>query len=111
MGNSSILLANEPRAYRETMAVAIGMLCPDKTVIVAEPERLDEFIIEHLPDVVLCSHLTATLESNVATWAVLYPDGSGETVIQIDGQRQTILEIQLNGIVRLIQQADTSVGA
>ena len=104
MSSTSVLLANEPRAYRETIAVALGMLCPDKIVMVAEPDRLDEFIDEHHPHVVLCSHLTKTVEEQVPTWAVLYPDGSGETIVQIDGRRMKIPEIQLNGIVRLIQE-------
>ena len=106
MGVRSILLANEPRAYRETIAVALSMLCPDMTVIIVEPEKLDEFVIEHKPQVVLCSHLTETVKTQVPKWAVLYPDGSGESTIQIDGKRITVPEIELNGIVRLINETD-----
>src|SRR5699024_7095416 len=95
----------EPRAYRETIAVALGILCPDRTVIIAEPDNLDEYVIEHRPQVVLCSQLTEIIETRVPTWAVLYPDGEGDSIVQIDGKRITMPEIQLNGIVRLIENS------
>jgi len=106
MGPLSVLLANEPRAYRETIAVALGMLCPQATVIVVEPEKLDDFVTEYTPQVVLCSQLTKLVETQVPTWAVLYPDGSESALVQIDGRRITMPNIQLNGIVRLIDQSD-----
>ncbi|HWV23809.1 MAG TPA: hypothetical protein VNZ58_06445 [Thermomicrobiales bacterium] len=104
MGSTSVLLANEPRVYRETIAVAIGMLCPDKTIIVADPDKMDEFILEHHPHVVLSSRLTEILETQVSTWAVLYPDGAGETIVQRFGKRCTVQSIELTGIVNLIQR-------
>ena len=106
MTTTVVLLTNEPRAYRETIAVALGMLCPDVTVIVAEPEQLDDYVVEYAPQVVLCSQLTQVVETQVPTWVVLYPDGSGAALVQIKGSRITMPNVELNGIVRLIAQAD-----
>lgn len=102
----SVVLANEPRAYRETIAVALGMLSPNATVYVLEPENLDEFVIEHKPQVVLCSELTDAVKTHVPTWAVLYPDGTENALVQIEGKPVTMPNIELNGIVRLIDETD-----
>lgn len=111
MGNPSVVLANEPRAYRETIAVALGMLCPNATIYIAEPERLDEFVREYQPQIVLCSELTDTVRALVPTWAVLYPDGAGEALLQIDGRETTWPEIELNGLVCLINMTDEATSA
>jgi hypothetical protein len=106
MAKGTVLIANDPRAYRETIAVAIGMLCPDLRVIVVDPENVDEFVTEYAPQVVLCSRLTPLVETQVPTWAVLYPDGSENALVHIDGRRTRVQNIELNGIVRLVGEAD-----
>lgn len=106
MGTRTVLIANDPRAYRETIAVAIGMLCPDASVIVVDPDKLDESISEHKPEVVLSSHLTPLMESRVTTWAVLYADGEESALVQIDGRRKAVSNLELTGIVRLVDQQD-----
>ncbi len=40
MDNIRVLLANEPKAYREAMAAALGQLRSDVDVTVVEPEEL-----------------------------------------------------------------------
>lgn len=111
MGTRTVLIANAPRAYRETIAVAIGMLCPDMTVVIADPERVDEFVMDYAPQVVLCSHLTPVIEAKVPTWAVLYPDGSENALLHIDGRRTSVPNMELNGIVRLIDGANETAPA
>lgn len=106
MGPQTVLIANDPRAYRETIAVAIGMLCPDVRIIVADPEKVDDFVTMYQPQIVLCSHLTAVIEAQVPTWAVLYPDGSENALLQMRGKRSRVPNIELNGIVRLVGEPD-----
>ena len=102
MGTTSVLLANEPRAYRDTFAVALRVLRPQATVTVTDPETLDEAILQHAPQVVVCSHLTRVVETQVPTWAVLYPNGATGAVLQIGGQQKTVSEIDLEGIIALL---------
>jgi hypothetical protein len=111
MGTRTVLIANDPRAYRETIAVAIGMLCPDARIIVADPEKVDEFVTTYHPQVVLCSHLTPMIEAHVPTWAILYPDGSENALLHMDGQRSRVPNIELNGIVRLVDDANGAPSA
>lgn len=41
MGNIRVLLASEPKAYREAMAAALRQIRPDVDVTVLKPEELD----------------------------------------------------------------------
>ena len=102
----SILLANEPRAYRDTIAVALRMLRPEINVLVSEPNMLDGDILQHLPQVVICSHLTTLLESRVATWVVLYPNGTLGALLNDNGTRTTVGEMDLKALVDLVDRTN-----
>lgn len=104
MAITSILLANEPRAYRDTIAVALRLLRPETNVIVADPDRLDEFILQHAPQIVISSQLTSLVETQVPVWAVLYPDGATGALLSIRGDRTTVKGIDLRRITDLIDQ-------
>lgn len=106
MVTTSVLLANEPRAYRDTLAVALRMLRPQTTIIVVDPETLDACVLQHAPHVVVCSHLTSVVEMQVPTWVVLYPNGASDAVLHVRGERTTVNEMDLAGLTRLIDQTD-----
>ena len=53
-----IVVANEPRSYREAMAVACRVLRPEVEVILAEPADLDAAVARLDPQLVPCSRLT-----------------------------------------------------
>lgn len=102
MAPLSVLLANEPRAYRETIAVALRLLRPHIEVIVSEPETLDDAIVQHMPQIVICSDLIPNVEMQVPAWAVLYPDGSMSAMLHAGSDRLLVAGIDLNGIVEFI---------
>ncbi len=68
-----IVAANEPRSYREAMAVACRVICPEIEVILAEPHDLDAEVARLDPQLVLCSRLTEGLRTGARSWVVLYP--------------------------------------
>src|SRR5690348_11650951 len=55
MNSIRILVANEPRAYRDVMAAAFQILCPQHEVISIVPEELDTAVARLDPHLVLCS--------------------------------------------------------
>jgi hypothetical protein len=85
-----ILLANEPRLYRDVIAGALRAVRPHLEVIVVEPEDLDREVVRLAPDLVLCSQLTEVVETRPLAWVVLYPDMEMRAVIAIAGQRHTV---------------------
>lgn len=100
-----VVLANEPRAYRDTLSVAIRLLRPEAEVIVTDPETLDDMVMSHAPRVVICSRLTSVVETLVESWMVLYPEGDETALQHVAGERKRIHGIDLAGIARLIDQA------
>ena len=59
-GGPRVLMANEPRAYREGIAAVIGQLRPVVEVETVEPDALDDSIERFSPDMVICSKATET---------------------------------------------------
>ncbi len=97
-----ILIANEPRAYRDTLALALKTLRPQATVMAVEPDDLDTEIARRHPDVAVCSRLSPTVESGVPTWVLLYPEGANMAVISVDGMRSVTGELALEALADVI---------
>lgn len=106
MATMCVLLTNEPRAYRDTISVALRFLRPHVEVNVTDPEKLDESILLHAPKVVVCSHLTTLVVEQVPTWVVLYSDDAPVALRYLNGKRTTVSEIDLDGIMSLIDQTE-----
>jgi hypothetical protein len=85
-----ILVANEPRSYRDVIADALRVQRPHLQVIVAEPEDLDREVVRLSPNMVLCSRLTAAVETHALAWVVLYPNAETRAVISIAGHCRTV---------------------
>jgi hypothetical protein len=85
-----ILVANEPRSYREVIAGTLQVLRPHLEVIVVEPEDLDRDVVRLAPNLVLCSRLSEAVEIHALAWVVLYPNGETRAVISIAGQCDTV---------------------
>ena len=63
-----ILLANEPRSYREAFADAFRALRPHVEAITVDPEALEEEMLRLSPDVVVCSHTTPAIRAATSSW-------------------------------------------
>jgi hypothetical protein len=104
-------LANDHRAYRETLAVALRLLRPATQLVVVEPASLGASILEHAPQVVICSQLTSVIETRTPTWVVLYPDGDAGALLHIRGERTTVRTMDLADVIRLIGQTNQGAQA
>ena len=63
MANICIVVANEPRVYREAFAAVLQELRPYIEVICIEPDDLDEKVSHGRPRLVLCSQLTEAVQT------------------------------------------------
>ncbi len=100
-----IVVANEPRSYREAMAVACRVLRPEVEVILAEPQDLDAEVVRLDPQLVLCSRLTEGLRTGSRAWVVLYPGGEARAVISVAGHCVTTGDIGFAALAAVIDQA------
>ena len=51
---------------------------------------------------VLCSRLSAVVETRCLAWVLLYPHGAARIVISVAGRRQTVLDPGLDGLLRVM---------
>ena len=97
-----IVVANEPRAYREALARAFRVRRPEVTVYMAEPTALDRAVLERAPALVVCSALSAVVETGPRAWIVLYPGGADRAVLSVAGVRRALAGVALDDLLATI---------
>jgi hypothetical protein len=100
-----VLLANEPRSYRESIAAVFRQLRPDLEVKVVEPEALESNVARFDPDVAICSRVTGAVRERVPVWVELYPEHAGHSVASEGGRRTEFAEIQLLDLIGILDRA------
>ena len=92
-----VLVANEPRAYRETIALALRELRPDAEVV------------RRRPDLAVCSALSEVVETRVPAWVLLYPEGANLAVVSVRGERATSGGLGLADLAAVVDQTEDPV--
>ena len=100
-----VLLANEPRSYRESIAAVFRQLRPDLEVKVVEPEALESNVARFDPDVAICSRVTGVVRDRVPVWVELYPEHAAHSVASEGGRRTEFAEIQLLDPIGILDRA------
>jgi hypothetical protein len=80
-----ILVANEPRSYREAIAGALQSLRPDAEVLTVDSEELGGEIGRGPSGMVLCSCVTSVVVNGSLAWVELYPGGGPGSRIGVGG--------------------------
>ena len=99
-----VLMANEPRAYRDGIAAVLRELRPGIEVTTVEPDVLDGSIPRLTPDMVVCNRATSVVREEVPVWVELYPDYAPWSVVSVRGARSTLMEIQLPDLLAIVDQ-------
>jgi hypothetical protein len=95
MGARRILVANELTSYRQTIAIVFRELYPGVEVREVDPAALDEEVARLLPDLVVCSCVTAVVRERAANWIELYPECKSFSTICISGEHTAFEDIEL----------------
>jgi hypothetical protein len=106
VANSCIVVANEPRAYREVLAAALHELRPHLEVICSEPDDLDGNICHRSPRLVLCSRLTEAVETYCDAWILLYPNRENRAVISVAGRRTVVTNVEFSHVLSVIDEVE-----
>lgn len=105
-GRTRILLANEPRAYREVISDTLRSLRPEVEVLEAVPESFGESLASLVPDMVVCSRVVEAVHA-VPVWVELYPDYGSLSVVSVSGRCREVEGIELPELLALVDQADS----
>jgi len=106
MDTMRVLVANEPRSYRDVIVAAFQEFRPHVEVMTADPEDLDREILRVNPHLVVCSHLTEAVESYPLSWVMLYPNNETRTVISIGGEQTVGADIEFNNLLSVIDRTE-----
>ena len=106
MANTCIVVANEPRAYRETLAAALQELRSHLEVICIEPDDLDAKVSHYSPRLVLCSRLTEAVKTCCDAWILLYPNRENRAVISIAGRQTVVTNIEFPHVLSVIDELE-----
>jgi hypothetical protein len=102
----SVLLANEPLAYRQALARVLETQRPDIQVVTVSPDELDTAIQQHAPFLVICDRLTELVEKCVGTWIELYPAGARRVTSSFRGVEETAGDLDLPALLAFLERAE-----
>ena len=100
-----VLLANEPRSYREAIAHVLRALRPGLEVDETDQASLDRELSRGVPGLVICSRATPAVREKVPAWVELYTDHGQLSSVVIGGERSTVNGMELEDILKVVDRA------
>jgi hypothetical protein len=101
-----IAFEDEFRAYRQTLAAAIGIVRPDAEVVTVEAHEVRGVVERSGPDMVICS-LPKDGDTNcVRAWIELSLDPTRPTKVRVDGEYSEIINPTLDALLVIIDEVE-----
>lgn len=100
----SVLVANDPGAYRDAISRALRIMRPDVEVFDVAPAELDSEYARVRPALTVCSRLTSVVESGRSDWIELYPGGGSLAHLRVEGERVTLTHPDFDAILSLVDR-------
>lgn len=105
----TIVVAIEPRAYREAIGEAIGMLRPNLSVRVIESGLLGAELSRTNPALVLCNGTMEPTLDGLPNRVVFRGDESDSAAtVRLDGRQADVERLELDDLLRIVDRADSS---
>lgn len=102
-----VLVALEPRAYREAIGLTIRELRPNVDVVIDEPVFLFSRIVSLHPQVVICGRACVTLPDGVLSWIELeLSDGMQVAKVCASGTYMEFDDVQFDDLLSLIDHTE-----
>ncbi len=105
-GAMRVMIANEPRAYREVIAAAFQRLRPHVEVSVVEPVGSDEALARLSPHFVIWSRADEPPSEHLVAWVSLYPGGRNQAVIRLGQERLWVADVEFDQLLWSLDRAD-----
>ena len=104
MEQPRIVLANEPRAYRDVMAAAFRDLRPELEIITVEPADLGAYLAQAEPAVVVYSQQGDGLPPRVFAWVLLYPDGENRATVSVAREETSYADMEFDQLLGVLDR-------
>ena len=105
----TVLVAIEPRAYREAVGKAIEMSRPNLSVRIIESGMLDAELSRTNPMLVLCNGTVEPSVDGVPNWVVFRGDESDSAAtVDVDGTQSEVERFDLDDLLRIVDRVTPS---
>lgn len=102
----NILVAIEPRAYREVIGGAIGGLRPQHEVTIVAPDSLRPALDRLAPEVVISSRSDGFMVDGTLAWVEFRPYARPEARVSLKGgRRRELAEVDLEDLLAIVDEA------
>ena len=109
MAELRLLLANEPRSYREAIAQVVGAIWSSTEVAIIEPEELDDAVERLAPHLVICSRVTPAVQNHSFAWVELYTNHGPLSTVSIGGEVSTVDGMELSDLLSIVDRTAASL--
>ena len=106
-----LMVANDPRSYREAIAPVIQRLQPDVEVMVVDPADLADQVELWRPHMVISSVPLARARGCPLCWVALYPARKTQVVVNVAGQQTWARDIDLAELLAVVDRTAALVGS
>lgn len=107
---TKILIAIEPRSYREAIARVVGDLRPSHGVTVAEPAELGGELARVEPELAICAVPNRFLPGKLPAWVEFTPYEEPQARVCVGGQTRQISEVDLDDLIAVVDEVDEALG-
>lgn len=101
-----VLIAIEPRSYREVIGLAIEELRPHLRVEILEPDLLESEVSRLEPDLVFCSRSDCLPGSCERAWIEFRPYAETQATVCLGGVISTMEGVDLDDILSIVDRAE-----
>lgn len=101
----NILVAIEPRAYREVIGEALGGLRPQHRVTIVAPDSLRSAMYRLLPEVVISGRPEDLSVDGTLAWVEFRPYARPEARVSLGGLRRELAEVDLEDLLAVVDEA------
>jgi hypothetical protein len=108
-----ILVANTPRMYRESLALAIQQERPNFEVLIADPDKVDGEVERLAPHALVRDDdgIETWSPNGVICWAGILIDNHLNARISVDGRISEIHDVSLEGFLAALDEAAELISA
>ena len=103
-----VLVANEPRSYREAFAFAFRTLRPHVEAIVVEPEALEREALRLRPDLVVCDRVTPAVAAITRSCMELRVEDEVQEAAS-DGRAPGVHDVSLDDLLAFIDRNEEAI--
>ncbi len=101
-----VVVACEPRYYREVIGETIRGLRPAVEVVIVDPEELADGVSHLDPDLVISVHPASLDPGSRSAWVEFVPYEKPAATVSIGGRRQELEELMLEDLLSVVDEAD-----